>query len=84
MHFSLELLDLVYILKKLCLLDHMGTVHISSRGSINGHTLGCTTKRFGSVTRSDIYVCSEYRQVAGACKCGNEPSGSIKCGEFLD
>ena len=23
-------------------------------------------------------------QVAGACKCGNEPSGSIKCGEFLD
>ena len=23
-------------------------------------------------------------QVAGACECGNEPSGSIKCGEFLD
>ena len=22
--------------------------------------------------------------VAGACECGNEPSGSIKCGEFLD
>ena len=21
---------------------------------------------------------------AGSCKCGNEPSGSIKCGEFLD
>jgi hypothetical protein len=20
----------------------------------------------------------------GSCKCGNEPSGSIKCGEFLD
>jgi len=20
----------------------------------------------------------------GACECGNEPSGSIKCGEFLD
>jgi len=20
----------------------------------------------------------------GTCKCGNEPSGSIKCGEFLD
>jgi len=19
-----------------------------------------------------------------ACKCGNEPSGSVKCGEFLD
>jgi len=24
------------------------------------------------------------RQVAGACECGNETSGSIKCGEFLD
>jgi hypothetical protein len=23
-------------------------------------------------------------QVAGACECGNEPSGSIKCNEFLD
>jgi hypothetical protein len=23
-------------------------------------------------------------QVAATCECGNEPSGSIKCGEFLD
>jgi hypothetical protein len=23
-------------------------------------------------------------QVAGTCECGNEPSGFIKCGEFLD
>ena len=23
-----------------------------------------------------------YRQVAGTCECGNEPSGSIKCAEF--
>ena len=23
-------------------------------------------------------------QVAGTCDCGNDPSGSIKCGEFLD
>ena len=23
-------------------------------------------------------------QVAGNCECGNEPSGSIKCGEFID
>jgi len=22
-------------------------------------------------------------QVAGSCECGNEPSGSVKCGEFL-
>ena len=23
-------------------------------------------------------------QVAGTCECGNQPSGSIKCEEFLD
>jgi hypothetical protein len=27
---------------------------------------------------------AQDRQVAATCKCGNEPSGSIKCGEFLD
>jgi hypothetical protein len=26
----------------------------------------------------------ELAQVAGTCKCGNEPSVSIKCGQFLD
>ena len=26
----------------------------------------------------------DWRQVTGACECGNEPSGSVKCGEFLD
>jgi len=25
-----------------------------------------------------------YRQVADACVCCNELSGSVKCGEFLD
>jgi hypothetical protein len=25
-----------------------------------------------------------YGQVAGTRECGNEPSGSIKCGEFLE
>ena len=27
---------------------------------------------------------AQDRQVAGACEYGNELSGSIKCGEFLD
>ena len=27
---------------------------------------------------------SEYGEVAVICECGNEPSGSMKCGEFLD
>jgi len=25
-----------------------------------------------------------YTQLADACECGNEPSGYVKCGEFLD
>jgi len=31
-------------------------------------------------------VCSGsgYGQEAGVCECGNETSGFIKCGEFLD
>ena len=27
---------------------------------------------------------AQDRQVADACEYGNEPSGSVKCGEFLD
>jgi hypothetical protein len=27
---------------------------------------------------------AQDRQVAGTCECGDEPSGSIKCREFLD
>jgi hypothetical protein len=27
---------------------------------------------------------SEKGQVAGTCECGNEHTGSIKCGELLD
>ena len=31
-----------------------------------------------------IELAQDRGQVAGTCDCGNEPSGSIKCGEFLD
>jgi len=27
---------------------------------------------------------SGLRQMAGTCECGNDPSGPVKCGEFLD
>ena len=27
---------------------------------------------------------AQQGQVLGTCKCGNETSGSVKCGEFLD
>jgi hypothetical protein len=30
------------------------------------------------------YSGSGYGQVADCCECGDEPSGSIKCGEFLE
>ena len=31
-----------------------------------------------------IGLAQDKRQVADACECGNEPSGSVKCGEYLD
>ena len=31
-----------------------------------------------------IELAQDGVQFAGTCECGNEPSGSIKCGEFLD
>ena len=31
-----------------------------------------------------LYLPVTNRQVTDACECGNEPSGSVKCGEFLD
>jgi hypothetical protein len=32
----------------------------------------------------DLTDMAGKEQMAGCCECGNEPSGSIKCGEFLD
>ena len=32
----------------------------------------------------DWFRLAQDRQVADGCECGNEPSGSVKCGEFLD
>jgi hypothetical protein len=31
-----------------------------------------------------IELAQDGGQVAGTCECGNEPSGPITCGEFLD
>ena len=31
-----------------------------------------------------IELAQDREQVAGTCECGNEPSGFIKCGVFLD
>jgi len=32
----------------------------------------------------EIYVAKKQGQVEGCCECGDEPSCSIKCKEFLD
>ena len=31
-----------------------------------------------------IELAQDRGKETGACECGNEPTGSIKCGEFLD
>jgi hypothetical protein len=31
-----------------------------------------------------ISMAQDRGQVADTCECGNEPSSSVKCGEFLD
>ena len=38
----------------------------------------------GCVGMDWIKLTQDWGQVAGTCECGNEPSVSIKCGEFLD
>ena len=38
----------------------------------------------GLVYENWIGLAEEKGQVSGACECGEEPSGSIKRGEFLD
>ena len=30
------------------------------------------------------FICLRTGTGAGSCECGNEPSGSVKCGEFRD
>jgi hypothetical protein len=53
--------------------------------------LGRPRRRWVNNIRIDLQeVGCEYMgwiglaQVANACECGNEPWGSVKCGEFLD
>ena len=38
----------------------------------------------GGMDWIDVRVCKDRDKLAGCCECGNEPLGSIKCGEFLD
>ena len=54
-----------------------------------GRSVGIVRSRtkaseFSLVFSDIVRVGSGQGQVAGACEYGNEPSGSIKCREFLD
>ena len=62
-------------------------------GKLEGkRPLGRPRRRWGDNMRMDRqevgcglnWAGPGYGQVADACECGNEPSGSIKSGEFLD
>jgi hypothetical protein len=56
--------------------DHLEDPHIDGRIILRW----IFRKRDGDV---DLYG-SGWGQVVGPCECGNEPTSSIKCGEFLD
>ena len=44
----------------------------------------CTIEEQGGIVRFLWAGVKQVRQVVDACECGNEPSGSVKFGEFLD
>ena len=48
--------------------------------------LGRLRRRWEDNMKMDLQEvgCGIMDCVAGTCDCGDEPSGSIKCGEFLD
>jgi hypothetical protein len=67
-------------------------VYIVLVGEREGNRLlGRPTRRWEDNIKAELYEAGcggmnwiELAQVAGTCECGNEPSGSIKCVEFLD
>jgi hypothetical protein len=60
-------------------------VHRSVLESENGRiTLRCVFRKWEVRGVDWIELAEDRGQVVGTCECGNETSGSIKCGEFLD
>jgi hypothetical protein len=58
-------------------------VHMEYLGVDGRIVLKWMSKRWDGTAWTGL-ICLGYGQVAGTCECGNELSGSIKCGEFLD
>jgi hypothetical protein len=57
--------------------------HNQSRSYLNHLVLKWTLEKWDGEHGLDR-SCSGYGQVAGCCECGNETSGFIKCGKFID
>ena len=59
--------------------DHLGRPRRRWEDKMDLQEVGC-----GGIDWMKLAQDTGYGQVAGTCECGNEPSVSIKCGEFLD
>ena len=57
--------------------------HLEDVG-VEGSIILCEASGNGRGRHGLDYCGSGQGQVAGWCGCGDEPTGSIKCGEFLD
>ena len=57
--------------------DHLEDPGVDGRIIMDLQEVGCGGMDW-------IELAPEKGQVAGTCDCGKEPSGSIKCGEFID
>jgi len=80
---------------RLCRLDGVfaWAYRLDGRPAHSSNATACAIAYVATVaTLSDMLIIgpcgghwgSGQGQVAGTCECGNEPSGSIQCGEFLD
>jgi hypothetical protein len=78
-----------------CIGERRGSYKVLVKKSEVKRPLGRTRRRWENNIKMDLHEVgcggyglnragSGYGQVTGCCECGNEPSGSIKCGEFLD
>jgi hypothetical protein len=54
--------------------------HLDDPGVYGRIILKWIFKKWDGGARTELI----WLKVAGSCECGNEPSGSIKCREFLD
>jgi hypothetical protein len=57
--------------------------HLEDLGVDGMITLKLVVKKWAGEAWTAL-IWFRLEQFAGCCECGNEPSGFVKCGEFLD